>query len=99
MTGPLIPVAEATRLPLQEYLMPPHVPPADRAPPWEKRTAEAAPKVTRFLEGPQPRGFELMRAARVFYELMRGFRTLHFVGPCVTAFGSARFKDGHPYYA
>ena len=79
--------------------MPPHVPPADRSTVWEKRTAEAAPEVTRFLEGPQPRGFELMRAARVFFELLRGFRTLHFVGPCVTAFGSARFKDGHPYYA
>jgi uncharacterized protein (TIGR00730 family) len=39
-----------------------------------------------------------MRAARIFYELMRGFRTLHFVGPCVTVFGSARFQDGHPYY-
>jgi len=79
--------------------MAPQVPPADTSTVWEKRAAEAAPEATRFLEGPQPRGFELMRAARVFYELMRGFRALHFVGPCVTAFGSARFKDGHPYYA
>jgi uncharacterized protein (TIGR00730 family) len=23
---------------------------------------------------------------------------LHFIGPCVTVFGSARFKEGHPYY-
>jgi len=23
---------------------------------------------------------------------------LHFVGPCVTVFGSARFKEDHPYY-
>ena len=30
---------------------------------------------------------------------MRGFRTLHFVGPCVTVFGSARFREDHPYYA
>jgi uncharacterized protein (TIGR00730 family) len=29
---------------------------------------------------------------------MRGFRALHFVGPCVTVFGSARFKPDHPYY-
>jgi uncharacterized protein (TIGR00730 family) len=79
--------------------MPPHVPPADTTTVWEKETHRAAPEATKFLEGPQPRGFELMRAARVFYELMRGFRALHFVGPCVTAFGSARFKDGHPYYA
>jgi len=31
-------------------------------------------------------------------EFIRGFRALHFVGPCVTVFGSARFKDDHPYY-
>jgi uncharacterized protein (TIGR00730 family) len=30
---------------------------------------------------------------------MRGFRALHFVGPCVTVFGSARFSESHPYYA
>jgi uncharacterized protein (TIGR00730 family) len=29
---------------------------------------------------------------------LRGFRTLHFVGPCVTVFGSARFTENHPYY-
>jgi len=29
---------------------------------------------------------------------MRGFRALHFVGPCVTVFGSARFNAEHPYY-
>jgi uncharacterized protein (TIGR00730 family) len=53
----------------------------------------------RFLQGPQSRGFELGRACRIFFELMRGFRALHFVGPCVTVFGSARFAEGHPYYA
>ena len=30
---------------------------------------------------------------------MRGFRALHFVGPCVTVFGSARFPETHPFYA
>ena len=30
---------------------------------------------------------------------MHGFRSLHFVGPCVTVFGSARFGEEHPYYA
>ncbi|MCP3959006.1 MAG: TIGR00730 family Rossman fold protein [bacterium] len=29
---------------------------------------------------------------------IRGFRALHFVGPCVTVFGSARFKEDHRYY-
>ncbi len=32
-------------------------------------------------------------------EFMRGFRALHFVGPCVTVFGSARFDESHEYYA
>jgi len=31
-------------------------------------------------------------------EFIRGFRALHVVGPCVTVFGSARFKADHPYY-
>jgi uncharacterized protein (TIGR00730 family) len=35
---------------------------------------------------------------KVFREFIRGFRNLHFVGPCVTVFGSARFTDTHPYY-
>lgn len=56
------------------------------------------PEEKRFLQGPQRRGFELMRALRVFSELMRGFRKLSFLGPCVTVFGSARFGEGHPYY-
>ncbi|HBZ69634.1 MAG TPA: TIGR00730 family Rossman fold protein [Deltaproteobacteria bacterium] len=54
---------------------------------------------TPFLEGPRSRGFELVRALRIFAELIRGFRALHFVGPCVTVFGSARFGEGHPAYA
>ena len=31
-------------------------------------------------------------------EFIRGFRGLHFVGPSVTLFGSARFKEDSPYY-
>ncbi|HEX9264026.1 MAG TPA: hypothetical protein VF977_06630 [Candidatus Binatia bacterium] len=40
--------------------------------------------MVRFLE----RSAEFSRAIRIFFEFMRGFRALHFVGPCVT--GSAR---------
>ena len=59
-----------------------------------------APKseIARFLHGPQSRGFELWRATRIFLEMLNGFRTLHFVGPCVTVFGSARFTEDQPYY-
>ena len=58
----------------------------------------APPEVRQFLHGPQPRGFELVRAVRIFFEFLRGFRALHFVGPCVTVFGSARFGEDQPYY-
>lgn len=51
-----------------------------------------------FLSGPQKRLSELARATRIFTECIRGFRALHFVGPCVTIFGSARYKEDHPYY-
>ena len=51
-----------------------------------------------FLEGPDKRRFELLRAFRIFCEFIHGFRALHFVGPCVTVFGSARFDERHEYY-
>ncbi len=52
-----------------------------------------------FLEGPRSRGSELKSLLTIVAENIRGFRALHFVGPCVTVFGSARFKEDHPYYA
>src|SRR5450755_1069971 len=52
-----------------------------------------------YLDGPQSRSFELAFAWKVFRQILAGNRALHFVGPCVTVFGSARFKEDHPYYA
>lgn len=51
-----------------------------------------------FLQGPHTRTHELRQIIRVAWEMLRGFRVLHFVGPCVTVFGSARFSEAHPYY-
>jgi uncharacterized protein (TIGR00730 family) len=51
-----------------------------------------------FLAGPRSRRAEFMFTVRVLMEFIRGFRALHFVGPCVTVFGSARFEEGHQYY-
>ena len=51
-----------------------------------------------YLEGPKSRGFELSFAFRVFWQFIRGFRTLHFAGPCITVFGSSRFKEDNEYY-
>ncbi|HEX6430121.1 MAG TPA: TIGR00730 family Rossman fold protein [Niastella sp.] len=56
------------------------------------------PKEQVYLEGPKSRSYELAFAWRVFKQFIHGFRTLHFVGPCITVFGSARFKEDHPYY-
>jgi uncharacterized protein (TIGR00730 family) len=64
---------------------------------WGKSTPN--PEERHFLEGPHTRGFELRRALRIFFECIKGFRALHFVGPCVTVFGSARFREGHRFYA
>ena len=52
----------------------------------------------RFLSGPEPRRSELLRTFRIAWEFIRGFRALHFIGPAVTVFGSARFKEDHRYY-
>jgi uncharacterized protein (TIGR00730 family) len=51
-----------------------------------------------FLEGPRSRWKELQSVVNISREFIYGFRKLHFVGPCVTFFGSARFKEDHPYY-
>ena len=46
-----------------------------------------------FLEGPHSRASEFNFIIKVMREFLKGFRALHFVGPCVTVFGSARFKE------
>ena len=51
-----------------------------------------------FLEGPRSRFEELITLIRVMWDFLRGFRVLHFVGPCVTVFGSARVKPESPHY-
>jgi uncharacterized protein (TIGR00730 family) len=79
-------------------VQPTSAPATDPGEQWDKHPASARPETMRFLEGPQPRAFELGQALQLFWELMRGFRALHFVGPCVTVFGSARFKEDHAYY-
>ncbi len=51
-----------------------------------------------FLQGPRSRVKELFFVIKVMIEFIKGFRALHFVGPCITVFGSARFKEDHPMY-
>lgn len=51
-----------------------------------------------FLEGRQSRLREFYFTLKVVWEFVKGFRTLHFVGPCITIFGSARLREGDPDY-
>ena len=50
------------------------------------------------LSGPSSRLHNLATLFRVGRDLMRGFRALHFAGPCITIFGSARTREGTTYY-
>jgi len=61
--------------------------------------ASAAATDRILLEGPHSRRKELWLVLRAVRDFIAGFRVLHFVGPCVTVFGSARFTEEHPYYA
>jgi uncharacterized protein (TIGR00730 family) len=40
-----------------------------------------------------------MIVLRTTLDFLRGFFRFRLVGACVTVFGSARFQEGHPYYA
>jgi len=61
-------------------------------------TVPSEPQDEIFLEGPRSRFAEFFTLLRVMRDFLRGFRTLHFVGPCVTVFGSARIKRDDPLY-
>jgi uncharacterized protein (TIGR00730 family) len=65
---------------------------------WQRHAGAVNPEAKKFLQGPQHRKFEFWQAVKIFRELVYGFRKMHFVGPCVTVFGSARFDEHHRYY-
>ncbi len=51
-----------------------------------------------FLRGPRARWQELKYVFGVMMQFIKGFRTMHFIGPTITVFGSARFTEEHKYY-
>ncbi len=67
-----------------------------REPEWGKQSVD--PGDRRLLGAPRSRTEEFVRVLRIGAEFVRGFRALHFVGPCVTVFGSARFDEHHRHY-
>lgn len=60
---------------------------------FELETADSS-----LLSGPRTRIHDLATLIRVGKDLLRGFRALHFAGPCITIFGSARTKPATEYY-
>jgi uncharacterized protein (TIGR00730 family) len=82
--------------------IPPDAPTPAPAPPvsepenWQPGAEDT--EAATFLEGPRSRLSEAHRVVRIAAEFIRGFRRLHFLGPCVTVFGSSRFPEGHAAY-
>ena len=53
---------------------------------------------SKFLQGPRSRFNEFFFTVRVMASFIKGFRKMHFIGPCVTIFGSARFTPDSIHY-
>ncbi|MDO8848786.1 MAG: TIGR00730 family Rossman fold protein [Coriobacteriia bacterium] len=51
-----------------------------------------------FLASKHGRYGDVEGAVRIFLEILRGFEFMQVDRPCVTVFGSARFREGHKYY-
>ena len=51
-----------------------------------------------FLGGRRSRFKEFTSLLSIIFEFIHGFRKLHFVNPCITVFGSARFNEDNLYY-
>ena len=71
---------------------------------WDTRGAPAyelppgGHKEREFLTNTRTPEKEQARLRRIHDEFVKGFRALYKLGPAVTVFGSARFREDHPYY-
>ncbi|MEO5819026.1 MAG: TIGR00730 family Rossman fold protein [Vicinamibacteraceae bacterium] len=75
------------------------IPPERPNPPQAAPIDTAADRDVILLEGPHSRWSELQLILVAVRDFISAFRALHFVGPCVTVFGSARTPEAHPAYA
>lgn len=66
--------------------------------PYSKQKSDFFNPATSYLDGPNSRGRELRFLFKVVWQFLKGFRRLHFIDPCITVFGSARFDEQHQYY-
>ena len=91
LSAPPLPPVEALPNPVGQQ--DPHGPGSDTTTPSEAGSSDRV-----LLEGPHSRLREIQLIWRAVRDFIHGFRVLHFVGPCVTIFGSARFPESHPHY-
>lgn len=63
---------------------------------WGKSSADISEKL--LIEGPRSPIRDLRRGIHILWEMLRGFHAFRRLGPCVTFFGSARFREDHRYY-
>ena len=63
-----------------------------------KRMNKKKCKDEHFLAGANSFFRDLGRIFEIIWDFWKGFQRLRNVGPCVTVFGSARFKEGDQYY-
>lgn len=73
-------------------------PPSTPAELREEERFESRQADRELLSGPNSRLRDLKLLVGTIVDFMRGFRALHFVGPCITVFGSARIREGHSHY-
>lgn len=67
-------------------------------PPRPSLLEETLGAESRFLSRKNGNGHDRDSAIRIFLEFLRAFESFEFDRPVVTFFGSARIRDGHPYY-
>lgn len=64
--------------------------------PWGKACVDHNERL--LIKGPDRRWEDMKRLSNIGLEFMSGFEAFRDLGPCVTFFGSARFREDHRYY-
>lgn len=72
-------------------------PPSDEEKQQHERD-EKADAERLFLSGPNWRSTDFRLLIGTIVDFLKAFRALHFVGPCITVFGSARTPESHEHY-
>ena len=94
----------STHMPEEAQTTDPTIPAVPQTPPVSKEEIKEEEKFVgqmadrAFLSGPNWRRKDLSLLIGTIRDFLRGFRALHFVGPCITVFGSARTREDAPAY-